>query len=348
MAQWLSGRLGISTWTARRWVEAAHALADLPELSDALESGVLCLDKVVELTRVATPETEAKLITWARRVSPAAIRRTADLAHRRCLEEARDIDDARFLRWWYFDDGNRLGLEGQFPAVHGAAIAAALRRVADKLPETPPEELPGVTVSPEDVLEQRLADALLVLASQTRRDDWDADRATVVVHTTLGAVRDDGASAIEGGPVIHPETARRLSCDARLQFVLTDNDGNSLGIGRKARGVPRWLMRELRHRDHGCTFPGCGTRAFLQAHHIHHWEHGGPTDLDNLVLTCHFHHKLVHELGWDVSLSKSMVKWFRPSGKRYDPGPDPPALLPTVTKLPIATVPVIDRLAAAV
>ena len=58
MAQWLSGRLGISNWAARRWVTAAHALEHLPRLSYALERGALCLDKVVELARFATPETE--------------------------------------------------------------------------------------------------------------------------------------------------------------------------------------------------------------------------------------------------------------------------------------------------
>nr|MBA2599069.1 HNH endonuclease [Actinomycetota bacterium] len=81
-------------------------------------------------------------------------------------------------------------------------------------------------------------------------------------------------------------------------------------------------------RDHGCSFPGCGTRSFLQAHHIVHWEHGGTTDLNNLTLVCCFHHKLVHEYGWRVALDDdSMATWFRRSGRRYDPGPDPPLRL---------------------
>ncbi len=52
------------------------------------------------------------------------------------------------------------------------------------------------------------------------------------------------------------------------------------------------------------------------------------TDLDNLTLVCCFHHKLVHEYGWRVELdANSMATWFRRSGKRYDPGPDPPPRL---------------------
>ncbi|MGH2820024.1 MAG: DUF222 domain-containing protein [Actinomycetota bacterium] len=69
MAQWVSGRLGISNWTARRWVEAGHALDRLPQLSSALEEGRLSLDKVVEPARFATEDDEGKLIEWARRVS---------------------------------------------------------------------------------------------------------------------------------------------------------------------------------------------------------------------------------------------------------------------------------------
>jgi len=58
MAHWLSMRQGISEWKARRWIAAAHALEALPALSRALSSGQLGIDKVVELARFATAETE--------------------------------------------------------------------------------------------------------------------------------------------------------------------------------------------------------------------------------------------------------------------------------------------------
>lgn len=69
MAHWLSMRYGISDWKARRWIAAAHALEGLPRISEAFASGELGIDKVVELTRFATAETEGRLITWAQRVS---------------------------------------------------------------------------------------------------------------------------------------------------------------------------------------------------------------------------------------------------------------------------------------
>ena len=82
MAHWISIRHGISDWKARRWIAAAHALEGLFRLSAALSSGELGMDKVVELARFATAETEARLTRWARGVSCACIRRKADLAAR--------------------------------------------------------------------------------------------------------------------------------------------------------------------------------------------------------------------------------------------------------------------------
>ena len=84
------------------------------------------------------------------------------------------------------------------------------------------------------------------------------------------------------------------------------------------------MMRQLRYRDKECRFPGCGARRFTQAHHVVWWEHGGPTDLDNLVLVCTFHHKLVHEYGWAVRRDPDgTVRWFRSDGSWYHPGPGP-------------------------
>jgi hypothetical protein len=78
--------------------------------------------------------------------------------------------------------------------------------------------------------------------------------------------------------------------------------------------------------DFECTFPGCGARRFTQAHHIVWWDQGGRTDLDNLLLVCTLHHKLVHEYGWAVRRDgEGMARWFRPDGTRYRAGPAPPS-----------------------
>ncbi len=275
MAHWLSLRYGISRWKALRWIEAALALESLPRLSHAFASGELGIDKVVELTRFATPQSEERLVEWAQGVCGAAIRRRADREARTSVEELRGVEESRFVSWWYFDDGKRFGLEADLPAAQGAVVARALDRLADALPVMPGEEDYSVGA--------RRADALVALASMRVGADPDPDRATVVVHAQLeGLVSGDGGAEIEGGPVIHPETARRLACNARIQMVIEDKGGQPLRLGRIHREPSAAMLRQLKYRDGSCTFPGCGARRFTQAHHIVWWERGGSTDLDNL------------------------------------------------------------------
>lgn len=341
MGQWLAARYGISATAGQRWTNAAHALEQLPVISDSFERGLVSLEKVVELARFATPETERDLLCYARRASLSALRRKADLANRPALDEHKDDEHARFLDWRQVNDSGAIYLEALFPAHEGAIVTKALRRIADDLPQMPALEqrlraqevpdwfptengfLPAETVVVRDGLPQRLADALVVLA--TDQLGAGGPEATVVVSTTLEALQGDDHSGceIEGVDVVHPEVARRIACDARLQFVLRDaGDEIARGIGSAARLASGSLRRELMHRDGGCTFPGCGTRRYVQAHHIVPWPHG-PTQLDNLTMVCRFHHKLVHEHGWRVELDeRQRARWFRRGGARYDPEDD--------------------------
>lgn len=83
-------------------------------------------------------------------------------------------------------------------------------------------------------------------------------------------------------------------------------------MGRKTRTIPPALRRALDARDQGCRFPGCGLR-FTEAHHLKHWADGGETSLENCVLLCRFHHRLMHEEGW-------LADWWGPGrAVFYDP-----------------------------
>ncbi len=146
-----------------------------------------------------------------------------------------------------------------------------------------------------------------------------------MVHAPLESlVQEQGGCELEGEGVLHPEVARRLSCDARVETVVEDKQGR-LKVGRATREPPSWMLRQLRYRDSGCRFPGCGTRRFAQAHHIVWWGKGGRTELDNLLLVCSFHHKLVHELGWGIRREEAgEITWVTPEGIPYRAGPGPP------------------------
>jgi hypothetical protein len=321
-AHWLSIRYGISYWKAQRWIATAHALESLPLVSDALASGELHVDKAVELTRFATPETESRLLIWAGGVSCGAIRRKADVATRRTREEVVDVERSRSLTWWTFDEGRRFGLQGELPSAQGAVVAKALDRLARQVPVMPDEE--GVAGT-----EARRADALVALCSTGSRPEDEPDRATIVVHARIDGL--DGRLSgceIEDGPAIDVDAAHRLACNARRQTVVEDSTGLPVRLGRVTREPPAWMVRHLKYRDGECRFPGCGSRRFTQAHHIVWWDRNGRTDLENLVLVCTFHHRLVHEYGWRVRRDEDgTVTWFRREGQPYRAGPSPPGQL---------------------
>lgn len=347
LAHWLSIRYGLSSWKAHRWIVAAHVLEELPELAEALATGELGIDKVLELCRFATPAIERRLLRWAKTVSAAAVRRRADREVRRVIHAEVDAHEARFLEWWTTDEGRRIGLQAELPAAEGAVVIRAIERTCERVPSMPGEEHAVF-------LPARRADALVTVCSGALGADPDPDRATVVVHARVQAsasnvapddasdapleVDDRGArpttfalagAELDSGEVLHPKTALRLFCDARIQEVIEDEHGNVIGLGRLRREPPSWMVRQVRYRDRECRFPGCGARAFTRLHHITWWRHGGRTDLENLVLICSFHHKLVHELGWTlVRDPANSVRWYRPDGTRYRVGP-PGARAPT-------------------
>ncbi len=144
-----------------------------------------------------------------------------------------------------------------------------------------------------------------------------AGRVQIVVHVDAGTLRDgsdSGQSVLAGGSRVSAETSRRLACDASRVVMTHDSVGDVLDVGRRTRVVPAAIRRALEHRDRGCRFPGCCNR-FADAHHVEHWADGGGTRLENLVLLCRSHHRLVHEEGWRVIRRDSAEFTFtRPDG----------------------------------
>ncbi|WP_255361051.1 HNH endonuclease signature motif containing protein [Kutzneria sp. 744] len=71
--------------------------------------------------------------------------------------------------------------------------------------------------------------------------------------------------------------------------------------------MPKQIRRALIIRDRGCAFPGCCRRPRqCHGHHVQHWAQGGRTSLDNLVLLCGEHHRLMHHGHWTVAIKNRM------------------------------------------
>ncbi|MCD2152711.1 HNH endonuclease [Rhodococcus cerastii] len=114
------------------------------------------------------------------------------------------------------------------------------------------------------------------------------------------------------GP-ISIDTARMLACDCTVTRILLDENGVPLDCGKEARTATVPQRRALAVRDGGCAFPGCGTPSgWCDAHHIVHWNDGGPTDLDNLILLCGHHHRTMHHTEWRVEIGPDRKSVFYP------------------------------------
>lgn len=119
------------------------------------------------------------------------------------------------------------------------------------------------------------------------------------------------------GHRLPPESVARLACDAVLQRVVLDERGIPVDVGRRYRTATDAQWQAIRAIYRSCAWSGCDRPlSWCQLHHIHEWEHGGATDLCNLIPLCNEHHHAVHEGGWRVQLADDRsLKLWRPNGE---------------------------------
>jgi hypothetical protein len=202
-------------------------------------------------------------------------------------------------------------VRGRLDPEVGALLLRAVEAAADALYA---RETAG-SAEPEATTMQRRADALGLLVERAMAVGFGrgeegaprsrAERYQVVLHVEAGTLEragEPGRSELEDGTRVSAETSRRLSCDVSLVEVGHGPDGGILDVGRRRRTIPPAIRRALEARDRGCRYPGCGSR-FTDAHHVVHWGDGGATKLDNLVLLCRRHHRLLHEEGFRLELN---------------------------------------------
>ena len=107
-----------------------------------------------------------------------------------------------------------------------------------------------------------------------------------------------------------------LCATAKITTAVIGVDGRAAGMTCAARTASGPQRRALRTLYRSCAFPGCAT-PFTECvmHHVIHWEHGGPTAVENLLPLCIDHHQLVHDGGWNVTIGpRRTLRWYRPDG----------------------------------
>jgi 5-methylcytosine-specific restriction endonuclease McrA len=336
-AHWLSWRVGLDMGAARERVRVARALENLPRIAGAFAAGEVSFSKVRALTRVATPETEERLLAVARAGTAAHVERIVQgwrrVDRRAEAEESARQHATRALHVHQDDDG-MIVIRGRLAPEVGALLLRALDAARETLYQQARAEgaatdaATGATDPATDpaqeppTMAQQQADALALLAETALHHGLDpgspGERYQVVVHVDAPVLADPeqpGQSVLEDGVSVPAGTSRRLACDAGRVVMRHDEDGRLVDVGARTRTIPPALRRALHHRDRGCRFPACGVRVG-EGHHVRHWAEGGPTTLSNLVVLCRRHHRAVHEEGYGVEPRPAGALQFRrPDGR---------------------------------
>jgi hypothetical protein len=303
MTAWLRHRCGMPAGVARGQVRIARELRHMGETRAAFEASSLDLDAVRTLTaaRRRHPEAyardEAPLVESAQNLSSEDLRRLVEywaqaIDYRQALVD----HEARFRRRRLHVSrtfGGMVRLDGDLDPEGGEIVITALRSLA---------ESSALDSEDERTPAQARADALVEICKSaldhgdTFVSGGERPHLTLLVDLETLERRAGRRAETEDGTVLHPETIRRLACDAGVCRVITRGKSEPLDVGRRTRVIPSAIRRALVVRDGGCTAPGCDRPPrWCDAHHIRHWVEQGPTRLDNLRLLCRRHHRMHHE-----------------------------------------------------
>ena len=270
----------------------------------------------------ADPETAERVLLNVALSGTASHVESVVRAVRRRHTPPENLAARRSLSWQWDEDGSLI-LRARLTPDDGAALITAIEAAVPPRPPAPHPIQPAEDVEQQarehepgpavDRVAARRADALLALVSRVADGESgpvvERGQAQVIVHVDTAT----GAARLDGGPELPDATAERLACDARVQVLLSDREGNRMYLGRSRRLATPAQIAALTVRDgSGCRFPGCTHTRYLHAHHVRHWLHGGRTDVDNLVLICSFHHRLIHDHGYRIRWSSGRWEFLRP------------------------------------
>lgn len=297
-AAWLGWRVGLGPVAAREKVRVAKALGELPQIDAAFARAEVSYSKVRAMTRVATPESEGRLLYMAKNATAAQLETIC-----RGVEQVTAGSADGPSRWLRFraDGDGMVRLEVRMGADDAALLEKALGEArGDDSAEAPDGERRVSALL-------HLAEAYLQGPQPEGRCGAERQHITVVVKSDELADGGVAATIPEAGGLgaLAHRCVERIACDATLV------DAES---GRKQRVVSAPLRRALQARDGGCRFPGCTNKRWVDAHHIVPWSHGGPTTKANLILLCTAHHRFVHELGYRIEGDADQATFRRPCG----------------------------------
>lgn len=319
-------KLGMSDATADKVAAVAHRFAEFPRCTTGMREGRLSLDQVGVIAQYAGAGSDEH---YAEMASVATVNQ---LRFAIKLEPHPDLERPAPKRGISKTVGEQFSTYRiTLPTLEAAKLDAALQShrdalINEHLATHGPDAVGDAYERPTDGdWETRMpfptqTDAFMRLVEHA----WDTEVArrphdqhtTVIVHLDV----DKPAAWPHLGPVLSEADRRLMLCDTGCEVWL-ERHGQLIGSGRSTRVISRRLRRALEHRDRTCRVPGCAATRGLHAHHIQHWEDGGPTDLHNLVLLCPYHHRLHHSGEITITGPADQLLVTGRDGEPLNPGP---------------------------
>ncbi|MEV3903562.1 DUF222 domain-containing protein [Mycobacterium sp. NPDC050551] len=302
MVAWKTGssprNAEIVTAVAQRWEE-------LPRCTQLLREGRVSLDQVGVIAEKAGPGSDAHYAQLVTAATVNQLRTAIKLEPPPPPEPKPDPKPEPAPSFSKTTDDKGTCYRIWLPHLEAAKLDAAVQSHLDGMVADWKRDHTDSDGDPDGASEQvppmpTTVDAFLSLVDA----GWDTEvarrphghRTTVIAHVDVK----EQVASLHLGPVLTDADRQFLLCDATFEVWL-ERHGQVIGSGRETRQISRRLRRALEHRDRCCVVPGCGATRGLHAHHVKHWEDGGATELDNLVLVCPYHHRMHHRGGITIT-----------------------------------------------
>ena len=318
MTAWLTDRARMPRPRAAVTAARARKVAQLPVTAGAWRDGVLSSGQVDAIAANVDTDTidlfadhETVMVPTLVDLSVRDVA-TAMRAWRECAADHEPTPQPQGLHLSR-TLGGRWRLDANLGPETGELLATALRLAHTPDVEGEPVRSPAT----------RRADALGDICrffldhQQTRRGGRHRPHLNLTLDIDrYQALARAGATSVDGSRLDRPSTDRLL-CDAALHRVLTHGRSTILDYGTTTRTIPAPLYNALIIRDQECRFPGCDRpHTWCEGHHLQPWQHGGPTNMANLVMLCSRHHHLLHTPGWHAKfLPDATLEVTDPDGR---------------------------------
>jgi uncharacterized protein DUF222/HNH endonuclease len=315
MVEGLTARWRLTRREARNLLRHAE-LFQRKAIREAARDGVLSQEHltVIDKTLAEAPEpdrdrVEAALLENAREFDGTALKRIGLHILQLLDQDGKEPNDpelaepAREFYWASRKDGSVV-FRGKVDAESGAKLTAMLSPLAKPTSAKDPR----TTAQREG---DAFAEIIELAANSEDLPEEGGERPHLALTMSLkDFLAQKGTAEMEGAGPINAASARRIACDSKVLRVVLGAKSEPLSIGRASRTIPNQIRKALIIRDKGCAFPGCDRRPRqCHAHHVLHWAKGGPTSLDNLVLLCGEHHRLIHHSDWTVQINEGVPEF---------------------------------------